>query len=165
MNWDALGAIGELVGGAAVVASLLFVGIQVRQTGRTVRHAAQDYTNDAAVLFLRSMYERPDVSRMFWNGLNGLEAFDEDERQRFRHLAVAMWLHLEVYFNQWRRGELDADTWEPLRIRILWYHSRQGMREALDVGLPLSGAFTRFLETESVDFDGDAYDTVFHPVS
>ena len=37
-----LGAIGELVGGVAVVASLIFVGVQVRQNARSVRHAAQD---------------------------------------------------------------------------------------------------------------------------
>ena len=35
-----LGAIGELIGGFAVIASLVFVGFQVRQTNQLARNAA-----------------------------------------------------------------------------------------------------------------------------
>ena len=31
MNWEAAGAIGELVGAAGVIASLIYVGYQIRQ--------------------------------------------------------------------------------------------------------------------------------------
>ena len=41
MNWDAIGAIGELVGGLIVVASLIFVGYQLRQTSMIERAKAQ----------------------------------------------------------------------------------------------------------------------------
>ena len=34
MNWDALGAIGDLIGGIAVIGSLVFVGLQVRQSNK-----------------------------------------------------------------------------------------------------------------------------------
>jgi hypothetical protein len=40
MDWSALSAIGELVGAAAVVASLLYVGQQVRQSNRIARAEA-----------------------------------------------------------------------------------------------------------------------------
>ncbi len=51
-----LGSIKELVGGAAVVASLIFLGLQVRQNTRSVQNAA--HTNDAAIEFLR-VYKDP----------------------------------------------------------------------------------------------------------
>lgn len=158
-----LGAIGELVGGVAVIASLIFLGQQVRQNTRSVQNAAHDYTNDAAIGFLRSVYEDPEISRMFWRGMSDPRQFDEDERQRFRTLCTALWLHLEVYFNQWRRGELEPGIWGPLRIRILWYFAQPGMRESWKVGLPLTQAFTQFLESESQHFDGRAYDAVLRP--
>ncbi len=37
-----LGAIGELVGGLAVIGSLIYVGIQVRQNTRTLPKQAED---------------------------------------------------------------------------------------------------------------------------
>ncbi len=44
-----LGAIGELVGGVAVIGSLLYVGIQIRQNTRVVQstahHQMLDYTS------------------------------------------------------------------------------------------------------------------------
>ncbi len=49
MNIMELGAIGELVGGVAVVASLLFVGLQVRGSTREQRAASlQEATRETA---------------------------------------------------------------------------------------------------------------------
>ena len=44
MNWDALGAIAELLGAAGVIASLLYLAVQVRQNTRQTRLAAQQAT-------------------------------------------------------------------------------------------------------------------------
>ena len=61
MNWDAIGAIAELVGAMGVVASLAYLGIQLRQNSRTISeqifqnllndyHGAMDnLINDAAI--------------------------------------------------------------------------------------------------------------------
>ena len=46
MNWEAIGAIGELTGAFAVVVSLIYVGVQVRHSAGAVRSAA---ANDASV--------------------------------------------------------------------------------------------------------------------
>ena len=43
MNWEAIGAIGELIGGAAVVATLIYLAIQLRQNTKGIR--AQSYYN------------------------------------------------------------------------------------------------------------------------
>ena len=50
MNWEAIGAIGEIVGAIAVLASLIFVGLQIRQS------AAQ--TQKSNVLARADMSER-----------------------------------------------------------------------------------------------------------
>lgn len=36
MNWDAIGAIGEVVGALAVVISLVYLALQIRQNSRQV---------------------------------------------------------------------------------------------------------------------------------
>jgi hypothetical protein len=48
MNWQAVGAIGEIVGALAVVASLVFVGFQLLQNARAARLAT---TNEVLTHF------------------------------------------------------------------------------------------------------------------
>ena len=56
MNWEALGAIGEMVAAIGVIGSLLFVGIQVRRANRdTQAHAAEQKTVSYRDLLLQGM--------------------------------------------------------------------------------------------------------------
>ena len=34
MNWEAMGAIGEVIGAAGVIITLLYLGLQIRSSGR-----------------------------------------------------------------------------------------------------------------------------------
>jgi hypothetical protein len=40
MSWEALGAVGELVGAAGAIVSLLYLASQVRNNSRQLRHAS-----------------------------------------------------------------------------------------------------------------------------
>ena len=51
MNWDAVGAIGEIVGAGAVFASLVYLAIQIRTQNRESRLSAM---HDISVGFRRS---------------------------------------------------------------------------------------------------------------
>ena len=48
MNWDAIGAVGELIGAIAVVITLVYLAIQIRQNTKTVR--ASTYQSVAEAL-------------------------------------------------------------------------------------------------------------------
>ena len=37
MNWNAVGAVGEIIGATAVLLSLLYLGFQIRQNTRTLK--------------------------------------------------------------------------------------------------------------------------------
>ncbi len=43
VNWEAIGAIGELIGGVAVIATLIYLAVQLRQNTKGIR--AQSYYN------------------------------------------------------------------------------------------------------------------------
>lgn len=52
MNWEALGAFGELIGAAAVVATLIYLSVQLRQNTKTVRlSSAQAVTEELQNMF------------------------------------------------------------------------------------------------------------------
>jgi hypothetical protein len=90
MNWDAVAAVGEMVGALAVVISLVFVGIQVRQNtvvaGRSnARQTATDHQRSLENFLEETM---ADITL---RGLEGLEGLTEIERYRF-DIAISVWL-------------------------------------------------------------------------
>ena len=47
MNWDAIGAVGEVVGAAGVIASLIYLAVQIRQNTRSVEAATYQSVADS----------------------------------------------------------------------------------------------------------------------
>ncbi len=73
MNIMELGAIGELVGGVAVIASLIYLSLQIRQSNAT--------DNLSATLGLQSSFN--EISRLLWEDcdellLPGLNEFSNE---------------------------------------------------------------------------------------
>ena len=63
-----LGAIGELVGGVAVIASLVYVGLQVRQNTKAVLAATFQEVSRTSATFSVQMAEGPIIG----SGLSGV---------------------------------------------------------------------------------------------
>ena len=63
MNWEAIGAIGELLGALAVVVSLLYLAVQIRQNSRIVKGTSvQAITQFALVRTLHALKPRKRFS-------------------------------------------------------------------------------------------------------
>ena len=71
MNWNAIGAIGEVVGATGVIATLIYLSVQIRQNTKAVRGAALDaiterkqfelkWSSEIAGAFRKSV-ENPDT--------------------------------------------------------------------------------------------------------
>jgi hypothetical protein len=58
MNWDAIAAVGELVGSLAVIASLLYLAIQIRTSNRIARGESQLATHDVYGYFSQILDDR-----------------------------------------------------------------------------------------------------------
>ncbi len=64
------GALGELIGGIAIIGSLIYVGIQIRQNTRAVRGSTLHKVTDFwGALFLR--LAEPEVAQAYAAGLAG----------------------------------------------------------------------------------------------
>jgi hypothetical protein len=59
MNWSALGAVGELVGGLAVIVSLLYLSVQLRQTKLSLRANIKQAAAALALNSVESIYNSP----------------------------------------------------------------------------------------------------------
>lgn len=82
MNWDAIGAVGEVVGALAVVLTLLFLSQQLRQNTRTIRNSyrsqmAETVSNSISVM------QNPEFARILVAALNDSDSLSPEERVVF----------------------------------------------------------------------------------
>ena len=86
MNWEALGAIAEFIGGIAVLLTLIYLAIQVRQTNQMARETILRHPTD------RNM----DNSKLMHAGHDGyFYSYHGRTTIRYQGGAVALWkLHV-----------------------------------------------------------------------
>jgi hypothetical protein len=99
MNWDALGAIGEIVGALAVVVTLLYLARQTQNNAQ-----ALDATSSREFAYRLSEWHRevardPELKRIMIKSVSPeLEEYSDEEWFEFRFLAVSLFRIYETGF-------------------------------------------------------------------
>jgi len=112
MNWDAIGATGEWIGGLATIGTLFYLAYQVRQNTRTARSSA--YQAAAAAISAWTVQVSSDAVLMnnLSDGFNQPDALDDSVRPQVGMLFNALFRNYENIFYQWREGAISDDVWE-----------------------------------------------------
>ena len=135
MNWEAAGAIGEIVGALAVFATLAYLAIQIRQNTGAVRAAALDSSIQAASLIRSDMFKSEELSEIFLLGSKNPKELNEVQTLRFRNMVTNIFWALWNLYSQSKYADLSHDVWESQKhvvIRILntpggvWYWEIHG---------------------------------------
>ena len=132
MNWDAAGAIGEIVGAIAVVISLVYLALQIRNQNRetkaaTVQQVLQTNANTISQL------QDPELAQIWITGLNDLDNLSDVERLRFVIYITTILRSYENAYFQWRSGRLEDDTWHALMAVVRDVKSTPMYSQILDV--------------------------------
>ena len=121
-RWNAVGAIGEIIGALAVFLTLGYLAVQIRQNTKAVRASALDSSVNAVNDVRIAMFESSEVAALYRRGLENPEELDDDERTRFRLLVhTIIWSVWNIYA-QTEYGGLSSSTWAaqlPLLDRIM----------------------------------------------
>ena len=112
MNWEAIGAVGEIIGALAVVASLLYLGRQMREGARATRAETELEAARMWSDFHSRVAHSPDMSSIWDRGHRDSTALTEEDRQRFVWLVAEYVFLVEGLFKQYERGFLSADSWD-----------------------------------------------------
>ena len=118
MNWDALGAIGEIVGAAGVIATLAYLAVQVRHNTRAVRSATLNAVTQAKRDELRWSSE---IATPMRKALHTPDDMSEEDTWHVTEWMTAAFLARQNEYSQFTQGLLDADQWEQSEhiIRLL----------------------------------------------
>jgi len=73
------GAIGELIGGIAIIVSLIYVGIQVNNSAGAVRSASANDANVAVQSWYQQIGSDQQTSELFYEALMSEEALSNQE--------------------------------------------------------------------------------------
>jgi hypothetical protein len=88
MDWDAIGATGEIIGALAVVATLLYLARQTRVSGKASISASRSASAVAMSELDRDLARDPELARIFLKSTQlELADYDDLEWNRFTGLA------------------------------------------------------------------------------
>ena len=121
MNWDAIVAIVEVVGLMAVVVSLVYLAIQVRQNSQLIsqntfvaRSAMVHETSVFYARFFEMIADNSELASIFRRGVDS-EELDSDEITRFEALMEVYFASLEDMDHQYKSDlYFDEDDDEDL---------------------------------------------------
>jgi len=118
MNWEAVGAIGEILGAAAVIATLTYLAMQVQQTKEQLREntnallgAGEVSGNENTVKQLTALFTDESLTDIVSRGAKNIGDLNSVEHSRFSNYCQSGMQLLQVTFLQWRRGLLDDEYW------------------------------------------------------
>jgi hypothetical protein len=126
MSLEDLGNIGEFVGAIAVVVSLIYLAVQIRQNTRAVRSASHQTLVSSEQAIQASISDNREVARIVVQANKDFDALDEEDRLRFLMLAGRLFSNFENIYYQYSRGLLDEDLWRPWSDSIPFFVQQPG---------------------------------------
>lgn len=128
MTWDALAAIGQLIGALGVIASLVFVGIQLHQGTKAVRGSASQAYSSLYYAINASIIDNGELARIWRESLADFDGQDADAKVRFIALASSIFRFYESSRAQWLRGQLDDEHWDMIERQATSFASQPGIK-------------------------------------
>ena len=132
MDWDAIGAIGEIVGAMAVVASLLYLATQIRGQNREARVAAVHDITQAMAGHI-SQLQDPVKAELLVEAISSWDEFPPSKRLRFIGFFIPALRIFEDGYFQWRQGRLEDATWTTMITQLTDFMSNEGVRKCWEM--------------------------------
>src|SRR5213078_4206114 len=112
MNWDAIVAISQLVAAVAVILSLVFVGLQIKQNTRALQRTEHNSTMEQWTVIRQAIAKNRDIAELMTAGLQGERALDAADQLRLEQmLAENLWAAFHIW-ERTQRGIFPKRTFE-----------------------------------------------------
>ena len=113
MDWNAVGAVGEILGAIAVVATLGYLAVQTRHSVAATQANTRQAILESDQQFLTNPMQDPEMEIIrFKHGLS------DEEKTKLHYLLISFARMRENNWLQYQSGGLDLDSWETYRRSI-----------------------------------------------
>jgi hypothetical protein len=127
MNWEAIGAVGELLSAVVVVASVVYLGVQIRANTRVSQNEAyRDLTEVWKGFF--NMQQNAD-NEVVLKALTNFEMLESHEKIQFDALMMALMVSVEISIEVADQSFVAAEQIDPTEMYVGRYFSYAGTLE------------------------------------
>lgn len=155
MNWEAIGAIAEAIAAMGVIASLLYLAVQVRASARASAVESKLVSARFQLDFYTMLVQFPELHDIMLRGRKDLNALSPVDYGRFSNLMSIAFGSFSAAHFQFRSGAVSESDFHENRITIRYLIRSPGCRQWWDkFGKYLYGPeFIAVIEAEAQDDD------------
>jgi hypothetical protein len=128
VNWEAISAIGQLVGALAVVISLIYLARQVRSNAHATREAAMRSALDSINRHIQQITEHPDLAELRSRGFADFDSLQGADRTRFASLMHQLFRNAENIYYQHLQGHMDPRVWCGIEVVMREVNAQPGVQ-------------------------------------
>ena len=157
MNWDAISAVGELVGATAVVISIIYLAIQVKQNSSHVRSSGYQMAAQSANQVLESWSTHPETLKIIRVAQESYDSLDESDQHVAQTVFLQIFIYYEALFYQYEERVVDLDIWEGRRKMMLNLLQMPGVASWWGTWRPIFGAKFQLYVAENMESPSDLH--------
>ena len=140
MNWDALSAIAELAGSLAVIVTLIYLAVQLRQQNDVTRSQIEQQRADS-VIQLSSLYSSPEhlnlITKVMLDRSLTPADLSEEELLHLRLVLSPLRANLENTHQQYLSGYISEELYQDVSKQLCISYGHLLLR----FGMPLTRSF------------------------
>jgi hypothetical protein len=114
MNWDATGAVGEIIGAIAVVVSVVYLGLQIRKQANESRFTAARELCSQFILIKTGAADNRDRASLYLKAIRDYESLPDEERLMMSFTFDALFRVMEQQFLHVQAGNVDSQFFRSL---------------------------------------------------
>jgi hypothetical protein len=131
VDLESLGHLGELIGGLALIASLLYVAVQIRQNTASVRLQVEQAIKRDQIEMRRSIIENPELGDLLVKAIADFDSLSPAERVRANMIIANVIEHLQRIFLLRHEGLVH---WESQEAVLRGYLALKPYRQWWNLG-------------------------------
>jgi hypothetical protein len=118
MNWEMVAAVAQVIAALAVVPSLLYLAVQVRQQNKESRRSAATVFMTHWTDFRKSISDNADLASIHLRGLASFDSLDAVEKLRFGSALGRIMVFSDGLFRFYLDRSLDQELWKTFEQTI-----------------------------------------------
>lgn len=128
MSLEQASFVAQIVSALAIIASLIFVGVQLRQATRAMRNSSSQAHSAIYSGVIAPIIDNAEFASIWRRGLSDPSGLNDDERVRFIACASAQFRFFESSRVQWLQGQLNEEHWQNIEAQVRSFVSQPGIQ-------------------------------------
>ncbi len=128
MDWEAISAVGEIVGAIAVIATLIYLAIHIKDSARAARSTAVAEATTAMQAFYQELGSNPQASELFLEGMTKYDSLSGQAQFQYLMMMHSAFLGFQTSYFLAREGTLDVGLHDSIGTAVIAINHLPGMQ-------------------------------------